>query len=237
MSETDHDRRREEIAAYLLDSLEPGEAADLERHMEGCVDCRTELDWLRPAIQALPESVERMPPPPALRARLMDEVRADAKRSQAGEDGGGAEGAWSRVFGRGRPLSLRPVVGFAALALVVAAIVGYAIRGDQSGSGTSTVVAGQTPGVTAKVVSDGDSGTLRLANVHMLPSDEVLQAWVQRGDRVVSAHSLFVPDRAGTATATIPDMHGVDAVMVTAEPRGGSAQPTSEPIVSVSIPQ
>ncbi len=242
MSEKDHDLRREEIAAYLLDSLEPAEATDLERHLEGCVECRTELEWLRPAIQALPESVERVDAPPALRARVMDEVQADAKRARAAREGTGAagkEGFWSRVLGDRGPLGLRPVAGVAVLALVVAAVAGYAIGGGGSGGGSSTVVAnaGKAPGVTARVVSNGDSGTLRLANVREIPSDKVLQAWVRRGDKVVSAHALFVPDNKGVATATIPNMEGVEVVMVTAEPRGGSAQPTSEPIVSVSMPQ
>jgi anti-sigma-K factor RskA len=242
MSDRDHDLRREEIAAYLLDSLEPGEAADLERHLEGCVECRTEVEWLRPAIQVLPESVERVDAPPALRARLMSEVQADAKRAQAAAENagaGGGEGSFlSRVFGggSGRSWGLRPVAGLAVAALVVAVVAGYAIRGDRSG-GDSTVIAGKAPNVTARVVSNGDSGTLHLANVREIPSDKVLEAWVQRGDKVVSAHSLFVPDSKGMATATIPDMHGVETVMVTAEPRGGSSQPTSEPIVSVAIPQ
>jgi anti-sigma-K factor RskA len=241
MSEKDHNLRREEIAAYLLDSLESAEATDLERHLEGCVECRTELEWLRPALQALPESVERMPAPAPLRARLMEEVREDARRARAGEESAaGAEGFWGRIFGPGRSFSLRPVAGFAAVALVVAAVAGYAIRdGQQSGGGASTVVAsaGKAPGVTARVVSNGDSGTLRLANVREIPSDKVLQAWVKRGDKVVSAHSLFVPDSNGMATATIPNLRGVETVMVTAEPRGGSPQPTSEPIVSVAMPQ
>jgi anti-sigma-K factor RskA len=237
MSETVHDHWREEIAAYLLDSLEPGEAAGLERHLEGCVECRTELEWLRPAIQALPESVERVALAPALRARLMEEVRADARRSPAADGTIGKEGFWSRI-GVGGGLGLRPIAVFASVALVVAAVAGYAIGGGAgSGAGTSTIVSGHAPGVTARVVSNGDSGTLRLANVREIPSDKVLQAWVQREGQVVSAHSLFVADRNGTATAPIPDMHGVEAVMVTAEPRGGSPQPTSEPIVSVAMPQ
>ncbi len=136
-----------------------------------------------------------------------------------------------------RALGLRPAVGLAALALLVAGVTGYAIRDSGSGSSATTVAAGHAPGVTAKLVRDGDSGTLRLANVHQLPSSEVLQAWVQRGKRIESAKTLFVPNRDGTATAAIDDMHGVNTVMVTAEPRGGSDYPTSEPIVSVPIPQ
>jgi anti-sigma-K factor RskA len=219
--------RRDDIAAYLLGALEPGEAAEVEQHLAACEECRTELEWLRPAAQVLPESVERVEPPARLRSRIIGEVEADAGRKRSGV----------RLGGRMRFLGLRPAVGLAALALLVAGVAGYAIRSSGSDSGTTTVAAGHAPGVTAKMVSKGGTGTLRLTNVHQLPPDEILQAWVQRGERIESARTLFVPNRDGTATAVIDDMQGVDAVMVTAEPRGGSDHPTSEPIVSVAIPQ
>lgn len=227
MNEREHEARRDGLAAYLLGALDPGEAAALEQHLAGCEGCRTELAWLRPAVQMLPEAVERVEPPARLRTRIMDEVEA----------GGGAKRPTAqRGYGK-RMLGLRPAVGLAALALLVAAIAGYAISDSGSGSGTTTVAAGHAPGVTAKMIREGDTGTLRLANVHQLPSDEVLQAWVRRGKRIESAKTLFVPNRDGTATAVIDHMHGVNTVMVTAEPRGGSNYPTSEPIVAVSVPQ
>ena len=71
MSEMSHDAIRDELASYLLGALDPGELADLERHLAGCEDCRLELERLRPAALALPETVERVEPPPALRARVM----------------------------------------------------------------------------------------------------------------------------------------------------------------------
>ncbi len=229
MSENGHERRSDELAAYLLGALEPGEAAELERHLAGCEECRTELEWLRPAVQLLPESVQRVEAPPQLRGRLMEQVRSEAEiatprhRVRRWSIGG-----WS----------LRPAAGLAALVLVVAAVAAYAIgSGDSGGGNTTTVVKGHSPGVVAEVVRDGGSGTLHLANLQQLPSDKVLQAWVERDGRVVSAKTLFVPNQDGTASATIDDMEGVKTVMVTAEPRGGSVQPTSAPIVSVSIPQ
>ena len=229
MSENGHERHRDELAAYLLGALEPGETAELERHLAGCEECRTELEWLRPAVQLLPESVERVEPPPELRGRLMEQVRAEAQSATAPQP--------ARRRGIGG-WSLRPLAGLAMLALVVAAVAAYAISDGGSGDGNvTTVVTGHSPGVTAEMVRDGESGTLHLANLHQLPRDEVLQAWVQRGERVVSAKTLFVPNPDGTASATIDDMDGVSTVMVTAEPRGGSAQPTSDPIVSVSMPQ
>lgn len=227
MNETEHDRLRDDLAGYLLGALDPEQAATLERHLAGCPGCRTELQWLVPAVQLLPESVERLEAPPQLRERLMEQVRSEAEAAQAPQRGQGR---------RVRSWSLRAVAGLAALVLAVAGVAAYAIGGGADSGGTTTVEAGRAPGVTAEMVRDGDSGTLRLANLRRLPRDEVLQAWVQRGKRVVSAKTLFVPNPDGTATTTIGDMEGVDAVMVTAEPRGGSAQPTSAPIVSLSIP-
>jgi len=228
MNETDHDRRRDDVAAYLLGALEPGEAAELERHIAGCAECEEELQRLRPAVHVLPETVDPIEAPPALRGRLMEQVRAEAPAPQAPLP--------ARRSRRWR-LGPRPLAGLATLALILAAIAGYAISNDGSGSaGTTTVFSGRSPGVTAEMVRDGETGTLRLANLHQLPAGKVLQAWVQRGKRVVSAKALFVPNPDGTATATIDGMHGVSTVMVTTEPRGGSAQPTSAPIVSVAIP-
>ena len=83
MSENGHERHRDELAAYLLGALEPSEAAELERHLDGCEVCRTELEWLRPAVQLLPESVPRVEAPPELRGRLMEQVRSEAEGAPA----------------------------------------------------------------------------------------------------------------------------------------------------------
>ena len=251
MTENDHERWSEDVAAYMLGALEPPGVAELERHAEGCERCRAEIRWLTPAVDALPESAERLDPPPRLRERLMAEVRADA--TQAGAEGaervgvggadderGGVRGdnrearpglmerasAWLRHLGSG-PMGLRPVVGVAVAVLVVAAVAGFAIGGGigsgSDGGETSTVLAGKAPGVTAEMVSEGDSGTLHLANVRRLPSDRVLEAWVQRDGQVEPVQALFVPDRKGRASTQLPDMNGVEVVMVTTEPEGGSS--------------
>jgi anti-sigma-K factor RskA len=242
MNEMNHERWSEDVAAHMLGALEPAEAVELERHAEGCERCQAEIRWLTPAINALPESVERLEPPRELRERVMAEVRFDAAPVDAQADEQAATGlfgraaAWLRELGSG-PMGLRPVVGFAAAVLVVAAVAGFAIGGglgSDEGGQTSTVVAGKAPGVTAKVVSDGDSGTLHLDNVKQLPSDRVLEAWVQRDGEVESVEALFVPDRKGKASTELPDMDGVEVVMVTTEPEGGSESPTSAPIVTIS---
>jgi anti-sigma-K factor RskA len=230
MSEIGHESRRNEIAAYLLGALEPEEAASLERHLAtGCVECRAELRWLQPAVQLLPETVEPVKAPRELRARILAEARSDIEPA--------ARGAAAR---RRLRSGWRPLAGLAALALVLAAVAGYAIGGGSSGgSGPAmmTVVAGRAPGMTARMVGEGEAGTLHLANVDELPRDKVLEAWVQRAGAVSPVRALFVPDREGRAMTTIPDLRGVDAVMVTAEPRGGSDTPTSTPMVTLEMPR
>ncbi len=241
MSENNHEHWREDVAAYLLGALEPERAAELERHAEDCELCRRELRWLTPAVDALPEGVERVEPPPALRVRLMAEVEADAgvETAQAGEAGLWERvGAWLRGSGR---RGLRPAAGLAALVLVVAVVAGYAIGGGLGGSSEggpadNTISAGKAPGVTARMVNEGDSGTLRLANVRQLPDDKVLEAWVLREGEVEAVRALFVPDHEGRASTQLPSMDGVEEVMVTAEPKGGSETPTGEPLIAIPVP-
>lgn len=237
MTEIDHESWREDVAAYLLGALEPERAAALERHAEDCERCRRELRWLTPAVDALPEGIERVEPPPALRARLLAEVEADAAASGVQPAGAlsPAPGSQRRPAEWRRWLP-RPAVGFAVVALLVAGVVGYELASEGSGGGGSTISAGQPPGITAEMVEEGDSGTLRLANVHDLPSDKVLEAWVLREGEVEPVRALFVPDSEGRASTQLPSMDGVEEVMVTAEPRGGSETPTGEPLITISVP-
>jgi anti-sigma-K factor RskA len=242
MSGEDHKRWSEDLAVYMLGALEPGEAAALERHLAGCERCREEMRWLEPALNVLPESADRQEPPRRLRETLMAEVRADARRAEAerprSERRERRLAAWLRGIGLGGN-GLRLAAGFAALVLVVAGVAGYMVGNDGSGGagGAETLEARQPNGITAMVVQEGDGGTLRLVNVRDIPPDKVLEAWVQRNGKVEAVPALFVPDRNGQAETRIADMRGVEAVMVTTEPQGGSEAPTSKPIVEMAMPQ
>lgn len=221
MNGSDHTRWSEDLAAYMLGALGPGEAAEFERHLEGCERCRTEMRWFEPAVATLPESVERQEPSRSLRENLMAEVRADVRPAEKPRP------RWS--------WSWKPAVAFAAIVLVVAAVAGYEVGKGGGGEGASTIVS-QEHGITVKMVREGSGGTLRLADVHQLPPGKVLEAWVRREGKVEPVPALFVPDREGRAETTIEDMNGVDTVMVTEEPQGGSKEPTGAPIVTMSVP-
>ncbi|HEY2717345.1 MAG TPA: anti-sigma factor [Solirubrobacterales bacterium] len=234
----DHDRWSEELSAYLLGALEPAGVEVFERHLEGCELCRTELRWLAPAVDMLPETVERLEPPPQLRRRLLAEVAEDARPAEGAAPARRRGGvlAWLRdVAGP----HWRPLAAGAAVLLIAAAVVGYEVgqNGGSGGGNATTVQSKEASGIVAAVSMEGtEHGRIRLSNVPSLPPDKVLEAWVERDGEVEAVPTLFVPDHEGRAATTIGDMRGVSAVMVTTEPPGGSAAPTSKPIVEVPIP-
>jgi len=244
MNEHEHDRRLEEVAAYAIGGLDPDRVADLEHHLAGCRRCQEELRWLSPAVQALPEAVERQAPPPELKQRLMAEVRADAaaeerrargeERRQRAESRPGA-GEWLRGLKVGG-LTWKPLAGLALVILVIAGGIGYAVgNGGGSGGAHTTEVEEGANGIAAKVVTEDDRGELHLTGVEALPKGRILEAWVERDGIVEAVPALFAPDQAGNASTTIENMKDVTAVMVTREPEGGSKKPTTKPFVVVPI--
>lgn len=61
--------------AYAVDALDDIERAEFDRHLAACSSCRDEVESLREAAAHLAES-SAAAPPPALRARILDEARS-----------------------------------------------------------------------------------------------------------------------------------------------------------------
>jgi len=244
MNANEHDNRLEEVAAYAIGSLDPDRVEELEGHLAGCKRCQEELRWLSPAVEALPEAVERQAPPPELKQRLMAEVRADAaaeeRRARTDERRERAEsrpgiGEWLRGLNVGG-LTWKPLAGLALAILVIAGGIGYAVgSGGGSGGAHTWEVEPGSNGIAAKVVTEDDRGELHLTGIEQLPKGRILEAWVERDGIVEPVPALFAPDQAGRASTTIESMDGVSAVMVTREPAGGSKKPTTKPFVEVPI--
>jgi anti-sigma-K factor RskA len=228
MNASDHSRWSEDLAAYMLGALDGDEVTGFERHLEGCERCREEMRWFEPALQTLPESVERQEAPRQLKETLMTEVRADVREAEGRSP---APRPW-------RQWLLKPAAGFAVVALLVAGVVGYEVGSDGSGEGGSpSTLESEVNGIGVKMVREGEGGTLHLANLDQPPPGKVLEAWVEREGEVEAVPALLVPDRNGQAETRIADMSGVETVMVTEEPSGGSETPTGKPIMTMSVPQ
>lgn len=229
---TGHERYRDDLAAYALGALQEGEAAELERHLAECEACRMQLRWLQPAVDVLPRSIEQIEPPSGLRERLMATVRAEAP------DASGIEAAAPRRRRRWGALILRPATAVAAAALlVVGAAGGYLVRG--SGESSSVIAARPTPdgppNLAGTLEREDGSAILTMSRLPNLPRDDVYEVWVER-DGALEPSSLFAPRRDGTAEAAVAgSLDDADAVLVTREPRGGSRQPTSRPLLRADL--
>jgi anti-sigma-K factor RskA len=227
--ERSHERHRDDLAAYALGALGEGEA-ELRDHLEGCEECRKELRWLQPAVDLLPRSVAQLRPPPRLRRRLMSTVRAESRAALR-------ERAPAR---RGRDWSAllwRPATAAAAGVLLAAGIGGgYLLH--QPGDETSVVAAKAAtgaPSASGSLERSDGSGILRVQGMPELARNQVYEVWVRRGG-TMEPSSLFSVrgNRSGEAAVPGP-LEGAEAVLVTKEPRGGSMQPTSHPLLSVSL--
>jgi anti-sigma-K factor RskA len=216
-----HSVNRDELAAYALGALEPGEVDALERHLTGCNECREYLFWLDPAVDVLPASVEQREAPRRLKGALMAEVREDIKAARRAErDRARADrGIWGTIW--------RPVTVVAACLVLVAGVIGgYALRGDDE----------TEPGsIAATLEREGDSGTLHVEALPVLPDNRVYQAWIQRDGKMVPS-TTFVVSRDGAKDVVIAgSLDGASGVYVTREPAGGSEEPTLPVIIEAPL--
>jgi len=226
-----HERWDDAAAGYLLGALPEPERAEFEAHLEGCPACREELDELRVAAEALPVAAPPMRPPPALKARIMAEVEREAALLQGArepDEGPRRRFAWPRFS-----LPTPAVAALACAALLIGLGAGAFLFG---GSGGQTVHFARSSGLTANASAEldvsGGNAVLVARGLPQPPPGRVYQVWLQRaGHAPEPTAALFTPRSDGSATANVGDVNGIDKVMVSSEPRGGSRAPTTAPIL------
>ena len=225
-----HDRYDELVAPYLLGVLSPAEAEEFEAHLRSCRACGEEVELLRVGAEALPASVPQLEPPPGLRDRIMEVVHREAALlAAAGPEADRPQAPparvpWWRRLGVAAPLAAA-AVGAALLAIVV-------IGGDTDG--VRTLEAEQAPrGAMVHMRVAEEHSTLIAEHLPAPPRGRVYQVWIQRGDAEPQpTEALFAPGEAGTVSVDLPgSMEGVEAVMVTDEPLGGSDAPTGKTVI------
>jgi len=222
-------------AAYALNALEPEDARRYEAHLAHCERCHDELAELSETASALAFATETSAPPPELRARILDQARAERPNVVPL-----------------RPRWLRPVIAAAAVAACVAIGLGLwaaSISGKldrreaelKNQQRVAQILA--DPGShkisfsrgTLVVAPDG-RGALVLSKLADPGSDHTYEAWVADGGAPQPA-GLFA---GGTAIAVPLDQPVRDGatVMVTEEKAGGTEAPSSAPFLIVrNLPQ
>ena len=234
-----HDRWADAAGSYLLGALPDDEHEAFEDHLATCSTCREEVDHLAPAAHALPASVMPMEPPPALKGRIMAEVEREASLlAAAGPDADRVRAPRRRRWSLSMP-RLAPVAVAAALLLVGAAAgIGVSQLGDgDARTVVATVDEGRAPGASAELELNGEAGMLVGHDMPAPPAGRVYQVWLKRpGEAAQPTSVLFTPNREGTASASVPGpLDDVEQVLVTHEPAGGSAEPTSDPLVVAGL--
>ena len=121
--------------------------------------------------------------------------------------------------------------------LLAAGVAGGVLAG---GSGERTVtaqVAGAAAGAQAKLVVGKDGSQLVMSDFPQPPVGRVYQVWTLRaGQSPQPTNVLWTPLADGSATVSVPgSLDGVQNVLVSTEPRGGSAAPTTMPVVNASL--
>ncbi len=230
----DHAAWADSVGAYLLGALPPEELDAFEAHLEGCAECRRDVAELRVAADALPASVPLVSPSPALKGRIMAVVESEAELLAAA--GGRADEVPAparrrRLFGG---WLLRPGVALAcaAVLLVAGGVAGVLLAGGDDGR---TVVATTVdPRATVELEIHDDGATLVARGMPAPPEGRVYQVWLKRPGSDPEPTSVLWSTRAdGSAAVAVPgSLDGVEAVLVTDEPEGGSDVPSGPPVIT-----
>jgi hypothetical protein len=164
----------------------------------------------------------------AAAGRRADEpVAAGADRRRAGR-------RMRRPAGRFGSWLTRPGVALAcALALLAGAgLTGVLLSGGEE---QRTVVATtQAPGADVRLEIRDEGSTLLARHMPAPPSGRIYQVWLKRPGKDPEPTSVLWSTRGdGSAEVAVPgSLEGVEAVLVTDEPEGGSAVPTKQPVIT-----
>lgn len=247
------DDARDLLAAYALDAVDDFERRAVERLLDRDPRARAELAAFRATAARLGGAVA-VPPPDRVREDVLaalGRTAQDAPAAPGSTDLGHGAGAADRAGGAARPAARRAprrgLVLAAAAAAVLAVAVPSGIAWDQHGRavqaeaeadrlaaaladpGAQVLRAAVTGGGQATAVLSGDDGVLLLDDVATLPAGRVYQLWTMREGTPRPAGLLRPQD--GDVRALAEDYRPGDGLAVSVEPAGGSAVPTTEPVV------
>ncbi len=221
---TGGDHPVDEVAAYALGALEESEVRDLAAHLEECAECTAELERLSQGVAALPLSVPPLAAPATLRRAVLAEIGGRAAPRARGR----ISLPWLTT-----PRVLAPVAAGLAVAAVVVAV---ALSG---GSSPNRVVSAHVsiPAAAARLQVSGSRGELIVEHMPQPPAGKIYEVWLsRRGGPPIPTDALFDVRRSGATEVALPaSLSGVTAVLVTAEPLGGSIHPTSAPVIVADL--
>jgi len=226
-------------AGYALDALDPGERSAYEAHLSGCEQCQQELASFWTTTEALAVAASGPEPSPALRERILADIRAEPLQNV--------------VPFEPRRRRLAPVLGaVAAVAAVVALGIGlWASNLSSELDDTRSALAQQQE--AAAILADPDSRTVELQpgaegqgrlvvdtagqavlvvdGLGPAPAGKTYQLWIVPHGGAAESAGMF----PGTDGLEVLPVDGTvdtgEIVAVTIEQAGGVDAPTTQPII------
>ena len=226
-----------QVGAYVLGALEPAEALLFAEHLHDCAFCGREVAQLQATVDVLPAAVPRVQASSALRDRVMDTVRAEARLlAAAGPDADRARPRRAR-----RPMRRLALIAAAASPVAAGIVVGAIVAGSGSSPSARLISAQVTlkgdPAARATVRESAGVTELVVSHLRAPPAGKIYQVWLAGANREATpTDALFDVNRAGSGSVGVStDVRGAELLMVTAEPVGGSPHPTSSPIIVANL--
>jgi anti-sigma-K factor RskA len=227
-----HDRDGD-VAAYVLGALDSAELVEFRAHLANCVVCSDELAELQRVADVLPMAAPQHAAPKSLRRRVMRSVSA-GQASAGAADRPGRRSAPGRVTLLGRP-------GLALGALAAAVVIAFGAIEIFSGSSST-----RTRVIEASVIGSPGRAQLRLAGgqarlvvrrINSPPAGEIYEVWLKRpNSALMPTSALFGVTAKGDGDVDVPgNLSGVQQVLVTREPAGGSTTPTHSPVIVAQL--
>jgi hypothetical protein len=233
--------RTDDAASYVLRAMPDGEWEVYQEHLARCAPCAEKVAELRLVADALLSGVPQLSAPAPVRGRVMAIVRAESELLRAAGHGADQPALEPTPRRRRRLSSLRrlPAIALASIALAVGIGGGALLSGGDGGVTPRTVVAHvDAAGAAAQLRMGADGAKLVVSGMPAPPEGRVYQVWLRHGAGTTPqpTNALFSVSSAGDASVDVPGkLSGVDAVMVTDEPAGGSRLPTRAPVITASL--
>jgi anti-sigma-K factor RskA len=245
--------------AYALDAVDSAERERFEHHLGRCQSCEHEVRGMQETATRLAIAVAA-PPPPGMKAAVLT-AAARTRQHPPVVDPRPEPEPLARArhrHGGARPARrFRLAIPVAALAAAVVIALGVTVGVQQSRLDTAQaqqreltavlsardarIVSGPTTlgGHTTMVVAASlDKMVFTTAGLPALAHARVYQLWLLTPSGGAISNGLLPKAAAAGASASVvaagPPQG--DQVAVTVEPAGGTRQPTSKPIVVLSVP-
>lgn len=229
----------EELLAFAaLGMLTSTEGAPLHEHIGGCAACRRASAGYLEAAASLPDALEPVEPPASLRGRVLRSAAADPTPARR-------RCSWAplqRSMARRRMLSL---AGAALTAAAVAVALIAVLRPATTATRTFTVVGTTTEHAVRGTLTYEPDSQQAVMTVFGLPQPmsaasappRVYEIWLVSGSGAAEGAAFLTQSPStGSWTAVMhADLSRFVAAAATAEPAGGSPQPTGPQLLTAHL--